>query len=222
MQDRQADRQQLSDGGNRQPDDVRVRPVDSRNEPRRQALNGVRAGLVAPFPARDVPGDLVSLSAATNQTAVRLDAADLARAAPQADAGQHLVRRPDSRRSIAGRVVVVARLAEDLAVDDHGRVGAEDDRVGSLKAALRPERSGARSAAFRAACTAADFSAASRRTYAAGVSPARTRSSTSADDDLELVARRAQQLGAARRGRREDEAHARNDRIRHLVIRCIR
>jgi hypothetical protein len=92
-------------------------------------LNGIGSCLVAPFPAGHVPGN-VFFCQRRKPYGRALDAADLVRAVADADAGQHLVtpsgQPPQHRR----RLVVVARLAEDFAVHDHGRVGAEDDHVG--------------------------------------------------------------------------------------------
>src|SRR2546430_13665248 len=45
--------QKLVHGGKRQSDHVRVRALDARDEARREALDRIRAGLVAPFPAGD-------------------------------------------------------------------------------------------------------------------------------------------------------------------------
>ena len=66
-------------------------PFDARDESRREALDGVRAGLVAPFAARHVPGDVFCRSGAQNDTAVVSTRPISYRAAAQADAGQHLV-----------------------------------------------------------------------------------------------------------------------------------
>ena len=175
------------------PDHVRVRPVDARDEPRRQALNRVAAGLVAPFPARDVPGDVVVASASVNTTRGRLDTSPVS---PPRDRRLTPVStscaRPDSRRSIRARVRVVARLAEDLAVDDDRRVGAEDDDVvASARRAsgLQPDDVAAAPPRTSPPPAAARSRAASR--------PARTRSSTSTASDVE---RDSRPRAAARRG----------------------
>jgi len=51
-----------------------------------------------------------------------------------ADAGEHFVSPPRKTPQHRRRFLVVLRLAQDLTVNDDGRVGAEDNRVGRAEA----------------------------------------------------------------------------------------
>src|SRR5436190_809141 len=84
----------------------------SGNEPRREPLNRVRAGLVAPLAACDVPRD-VGTRERRELHRGHLDAARVPFAAADAHAGHHLVTSAGQSPQHHGGLVVVSRLAED-------------------------------------------------------------------------------------------------------------
>jgi len=100
-----------------------------------------------------------------------------------------------------GGVFVIARLAQDVAVDDDGGVGAEDDGVGRRRAA-RQYRQG------RQRFLAGETTDVGLRRFARA-----DRFVDVGGDDIEFESCRAQQLGTPRRCRRQDQSHERNDKI---------
>ena len=70
---------------------------------------------------------------AANQTRVVSTAGSHARGADERDAGVHLVRTAAEQAQHAQRIRLINRLAENLAVDGHGRVGAEHARLGAQR-----------------------------------------------------------------------------------------
>ena len=115
------------------PDDIRVRALDSRDESRRQSLNGVGARLVAPFPARDVPGDLV----VGQRCKMPPSSSRRSRPRRQASAGSRRSGPRDCARTGAGQHGRGLRSSRGLprivAVDDDRRVRAEDHESALLR-----------------------------------------------------------------------------------------
>src|SRR5437870_10635422 len=79
------DGQEILHAGDGQAHDVGVRPFDSGDEARRKALNRVGSRFVAPFPALDVPADIV-VAERREMHGGPLDAPHFEIAAPQAAA----------------------------------------------------------------------------------------------------------------------------------------
>jgi len=112
---------------NRQPDHVGIRPFDSRDESRGQALNRVGTRLVLPLATCHVPSH-VCLVQRHEIHRCRFDTPGFNREASKAHACQDLV--PPARQppQHPGGVALVLRLAKNLAVDDHRGVGSKNDR----------------------------------------------------------------------------------------------
>ena len=125
------------DQRHRQPYDVRIRPLDPRHEPRCQTLDGVGAGLVHRLPARHVP---VDLGRRERRKLDRRSPRPRSRTGPgapvlhEADRRHHLVGPAREQPQHPLRILRPRRLAENLPVDDDGRVGREHGPTGALAA----------------------------------------------------------------------------------------
>src|SRR5215207_11192839 len=108
----------------RQPDNVRIRPLEARDEPRRQALDGVAAGLIPSFAARHVPVD-IKLRQRREPDGRHVDLVYFERTASQADARQDAMLAARQQPQHPSRFVIASWFPQDRAVHDHGRVGPQ-------------------------------------------------------------------------------------------------
>ena len=107
--------------GQRKADDVGERPTKLGDEGGGDPLDSVPAGLVAPFARRDVGGDLGRLQRPDGDDG-RHGALDAAVTETDRVGGHDLVPPPGQARQHGVPVGIVHGLAQDGAVDDHGRV----------------------------------------------------------------------------------------------------
>src|SRR5918999_5338406 len=120
----------------RQAHDVPVVALDLLDESRSATLDGVGAGPLAPLPGGQVPSQIRLLEAAEADLRDGHVAALGAVGLAQRDAGHHLVRAPGQAAQEDLGLRLVARLAEGVAVEDNGGVGAEDALGGWNRAGL--------------------------------------------------------------------------------------
>ena len=166
--------------------DVRIRPDDSCNESRSESLNCIRSCFVERLTSFGVPLDLL-LGQRGKLDGGRRDARiNRPIRRDEDNSRDHLVRSARQQPQHALRVLGAVRLAEDVMVDDDGRIGGQNGRVGQV----------------RTDCVGFRF----RDTHHVGFRrfTVMKRFIDIGGAHEELDAGRAQQLGPSRRRRRED------------------
>src|ERR1044072_9296469 len=125
---------QLVDETHGQADDVPVVSFDAFDEERGAALHGVGSRLVEHVAGPDVPGDLL-FRRLREAHARPLDADDCAPRlrAHERHAGQDLMPAPAQTPQHAVRVLLVARLLQNLSAYDDRRVRAEHEAEQALR-----------------------------------------------------------------------------------------
>ena len=148
-----------------------------------EPLDGVAAGLAAPFAGGEVALDVLARQALEAHPRLDQPLADLAAWRDQAERRIDAVRAAGEQAQAGGRLVDQFGLRQDAPADADHRVGGQDQRAGELRLALRARRPPPRPSRGPAAwqdCAEARPSSASRRGRPAAAGPARRRSARAA------------------------------------------
>src|SRR5581483_9116261 len=128
---REARREQADEQRSRQPDDVEEISLDPLDEARAESLDRIAAGAAFPLARGDVVREIARRQLAKRHVGALLVQL-LPRVGPEAEAGDDVVRAPREPFEHLLGLRLVTRLPEQLALEDHLRVDAEDRTLASV------------------------------------------------------------------------------------------